>query len=392
MRRLPWPSPFILADEHFSSELKEILGNGDIGWYHKSEILHSIAVQISKFTDYPNSVQRKEVANSLVGKYPSLKSSIGDGTHEWCIRIYDKMREVRRQKRKAQASDNSHAKNTKFCKKSGKVARRSRGEINWQPLPPDGEDSISIAANEEWLRKESTKHVSAQNRQAISEKMELCFANRRKILNNSLMTIEDIKKLYPFLFTVHGLVKEFNLLMALNIDHTMLSELQSLSPKLLKLAEQKKKNMSPETSSLLTDFEQTNANECHVNNSLIIGILLLPFFLSENKDLLFRIYPSETSAEEIVVDGPITPHVVVIGSPFTSSLVYLVAEGQIVLEAVEFLQAIISLIALYYCCNIQYPNKGKQIFRFIEIQLLKLQGNSVPPRRVLTLIEKLKKM
>jgi hypothetical protein len=386
---LRWPSPFILCDENFSSELKVALTSGDIGWYNKTEILYNLASQISKFTDNPNASQRKDVARALIDKFPKLKSSFGDGTHEWCIRIYDRMREFRRQKRKSVPHDNFT--NTKLKKNTPKVAKKSRGEINWAPLPPDGEDAISIAANEEWLRNESKKNISIQNKQAIVEKMELCFANRRKVLNDSVIRIEDIKNLYPFLFSVDGLVKEFSLLMAFDIDNCVLSELNNLAPKLLKLADQKSKKMPPEMLTFLNEFKQINVNDFHINNSLIIGILLLPFFLAENGDLLYKMYPAETSVEDVGC-GPTTPHVVVIGSPFSSSLVFIVAEGNIVFEAFEFLQSIISLVALYYCCNIQYPDKGKHMFRFIDIELLKLKGNSIPPRKVLTLIDKLNKI
>ena len=55
--------------------------------------------------------------------------------------------------------------------------------------------------------------------------MELCFANRRKIINNNDKTITELKSLYPFLFSTHGIFKEFQLLMAININETLMKEL-----------------------------------------------------------------------------------------------------------------------------------------------------------------------
>lgn len=118
-------------------------------------------------------------------------------------------------------------------------------------------------------------------------------------------------------------------------------------------------------------------------------ILSLPFLFSETCNSVYKIYPEVTSADEIV--GVTTPHVAVIGSPFTSCIVFVVAEGEKVIECSEFVQAVIACMALYYCCNVQYPIEAKCTFIFIQIQLLKLHHYGKFPRKVITFVDKLKK-
>ena len=72
--------------------------------------------------------------------------------------------------------------------------------------------------------------------------------------------------------------------------------------------------------------------------------------------------------------GSTVAPVLVAGGTYGSiSPLYVAAEGSIVLALTNtnLINGLVSLIASYYVFNIQYPNKGKNIFAFLEAVLLK---------------------
>jgi hypothetical protein len=66
---------------------------------------------------------------------------------------------------------------------------------------------------------------------------------------------------------------------------------------------------------------------------------------------------------------------------------YVVAEGCIllVLNNTNLINGLVSLLATYYVFNIKYPNKGKNIYSFLEATLL----NNVTDARKRVTINKL---
>lgn len=156
---------------------------------------------------------------------------------------------------------------------------------------------------------------------------------------------------------------------------------------MLKVAEEKKKKNG--LHDLLNIYYNLPVKQ--VNDNLIACILILPQLLSEKSEILYSIYQIGTSLDQVKL-GLKTPHVAVIECPFRSSLVFIVAEDEILIEGVEFLQSIISTISLYYCCNIKYPLKGGGTYTFVDLKFLKLKHGGIVPRKVVTLCEKLKKL
>lgn len=179
--------------------------------------------------------------------FPKLNSCIGEGWHAWSNRIYDKMREVRRKKKLSTIGMKRKISNDGIDadpKSSMPQKFRNRGEINWAPDAPEGEDSISLKAHREWLQKEFKNDSSVWNKQLIKEKMELTFSDRRALINCNNKSLSSLKEFYPFLFTCRGIIEEFSLLMAIDIDKTILSELNEIASHILKISEEKKKKRS----------------------------------------------------------------------------------------------------------------------------------------------------
>ena len=138
--------------------MKASLETGDLNWSHKTELLLYLSDEIVKYTANPNSNERKQVAIALIEKYPALKSSIGDGTHAWCTRLYDKLRKYRRQKRKI---------NTALQPRQLEgVLKQVKRKLQLIAMP-EGEDKLSIKAHEEWLLKQYQKSSGDINKKLL---------------------------------------------------------------------------------------------------------------------------------------------------------------------------------------------------------------------------------
>ena len=72
-----------------------------------------------------------------------------------------------------------------------------RGIINWEPPHIDGEDELSSNLHMEWMQKYKKRDP---NMNLVYDKMARTYASRRRYINESSPTIEEIKKTYPFLF------------------------------------------------------------------------------------------------------------------------------------------------------------------------------------------------
>lgn len=61
----------------------------------------------------------------------------------------------------------------------------------------------------------------------------------------------------------------------------------------------------------------------------------------------------------------------------SSNEVYVVAEQQILIECSDFLEALTTLIGLYFVCNIKYPHEAEKTFIFIQTYCLKLSSEKI---------------
>lgn len=238
LRKLPWPEEISIPEEKFSSLLKEGLKTGTLSWDQRHELMNHLSSLIVPFTDYPTLQQRNQVAKIVVDKFPQIKSTIGEGYHGLSTSIYDKMREIRRKKR---------CNNKSFTIMSTQTPKRSkiqnlckRGAINWSPPPPEGEDDLSMRCHKEWLKKEWSKMKCTQDFTMINEKMELCFSYRRSEINSNI-SFKILKAEYPFMFTFEGILKEFQMLMQIDIDKFFLTETNNIAQYVIQAVEREKK-------------------------------------------------------------------------------------------------------------------------------------------------------
>ena len=69
-----------------------------------------------------------------------------------------------------------------------------------------------------------------------------------------------------------------------------------------------------------------------------------------------------------------------------------VAENQVIFKDVGFLDAIESMMMLYYICNVEYPKECFNTFLFLQRQVLKVHDTQKVPTKVLVLMSDIEKL
>ena len=81
--------------------------------------------------------------------------------------------------------------------------------------------------------------------------------------------------------------------------------------------------------------------------------------------------------EEIKKTGIFSPYILFVGDDELHPVQYfIVSETEVISETTSFVKAVAYLFAWYYIMDIQYPQKCKNTYGFIEAMLLKLPNTS----------------
>ena len=218
--------------------------------------------------------------------------------------------------------------------------------------------------------------------------MSSCFSLRRKEINNGVC-LRYLKKEYPFLFSLEFLLKESKLLTLTNFKNVFLINATQMAHNFLKIIQERK--YSEEIADILLRLKSIPSELRRPNDEVVACLLILPYMFSASSRFVYRLYGESTSIPDFFQEGSIYPDVVVIGDPFRSPRIYVVAEGEIMILCSEFIEAIIACMAIYCCCNIKYPDEANDAYLFIQTQFLNLKHHGKLPRRIITLAEKVKK-
>ena len=105
----------------------------------------------------------------------------------------------------------------------------------------------------------------------------------------------------------------------------------------------------------------------------------MDFSLKENT------LPDETLG---LVKSP-SPVMVVVGEALDSSQILIVAEGKVLMEAVELTQAVEFLLAVYFVLNLQYPKQCISTFLFYQKQVLNISDKQKIPVKLISFVSKL---
>lgn len=86
----------------------------------------------------------------------------------------------------------------------------------------------------------------------------------------------------------------------------------------------------------------------------------------------------DQAAIDNIVGKSTFPMLVCEGSPYSSSLINIVGETEVLVEAEEFLTASAALFSMYYTCDVEYPKALDSTYKFIQNTILKLPGGKIP--------------
>ena len=109
--------------------------------------------------------------------------------------MYEKFRNERKRSSDPQALE-QRAKRQKSCKPSTE-GKHKNGDLDWQPLFPEGEDEQSMQLHRTVLKSEWKKRCPDWDK--LNSRMEITFADRRKMINDKEKLLA-IKEKYPVLF------------------------------------------------------------------------------------------------------------------------------------------------------------------------------------------------
>ncbi|PIK41628.1 Uncharacterized protein BSL78_21517 [Apostichopus japonicus] len=283
-----WPDKFVIPEKRFSDNLKVALNTQKtLLWSQKRELMDVIANELIKYTDSPSKVQRKQIALELITKYKHLKEVLGSGTDGWEERIRDKMKNVRRLGRAKDASSPSSSGARKRSIAQSSLATQNqkakRGEVNWSPIIPDGEDDKTLKEHTEVMKKEFKKNTP--NVDLIKERMEITYAQRRKLINSKPLIIE-VQENYPALFSPCEIGNEFKRLTDTELHKTFESSLSKAASKILSEVK-----LKPQLLPIVMKHLQ-------LEDKTVAALLVLPVVFGNES--FFKLYEEETSRDYVV--------------------------------------------------------------------------------------------
>jgi hypothetical protein len=255
-----------------------------------------------------------------------------------------------------------------------------------------------IADAIEEMKAEMLLLSSKRNAKLLEDNLKITFEDRRKLINENIL-MKDLKQTYPASLTVNGISQDFKILKNVSLHTAFICAIKCCSESIYKMCKKKSKGMqnfrnthnSKEKThdtffnSMMERFNRVS--HIHINNSLVFTASIIPALLGEKIEFIFQEFPIETVKENLC-SFPITPHLAVVGEMFSSNEVYVVAEQQIVTECCEFLEALATLIGLYYVCNIKYPKDAEKTFIFFQTYCLQLSSEKIPSK-IISLCNKL---
>lgn len=213
-RQSKWPDMFVSPVFSYAVEValqrgnSEFMRNGKtltLRREHKMNILTTMAHEIYKYKAYPNDKELSRAAEALVKKHPCLRDPGSKmGYQSWKHSLKFKMGNYRAKlrrvgleevtinagKRSKQRPDSQAA----HCN----IKQARRGEVNFLPNLPPGEDADSLVDKRTVLIKEMRKDKI--NMALIDHNMDKTFALRRQDIVMSSSQIDDFQKRWPALF------------------------------------------------------------------------------------------------------------------------------------------------------------------------------------------------
>ncbi|XP_015253622.1 PREDICTED: uncharacterized protein LOC107099862 [Cyprinodon variegatus] len=225
-RRQQWPEEFDMYIPKFSVDVEYRLRQANLLHFRdgthlipskelKHDILERLAETIYALKAYPTNSEFEAVATALVRVHPCLKEQgSASGWSGWKNSLKFKMGNYRTKMRRLGHCDvtvngGKHGKHSPGGDPPNKrIKKPKRGEINYLPDYPDGQDDSSLEDARQIMENEMKKKTP--NGALIKQKMDLTFALRRSEVVMDKPAIAEIRQRWPALFTEQQVCLEFS--------------------------------------------------------------------------------------------------------------------------------------------------------------------------------------
>ncbi|XP_035231913.1 uncharacterized protein LOC118203736 [Stegodyphus dumicola] len=324
-----------------------------------------LSKELSDYSLYPTDEMYADITKKLIKNFPSLQDPIvGDGISCWKIALKYRMQEIRRKCKCNETSINSGKRSrsitlqldlnaNKSPLQNGGIKKARRGEVNYAPDFPDGENESTLQQHQEQMNREWMKKDF--NRIFINQKMEVTFSFRRQQII-SRIKMSEIKEQWPALFTPDQLTREMIRLIGFDIEPKVKSNLCNRGFLEIVQRRMKTRNITAETAlKFIPKFFHEKWS----------------FFVTED-ELNPQMNASEAATE------PLPPHPVLIEMAGRWAIS---CERDLLMQNLEFIDAVINLIMTYYACDMEYHECGVKSMLFLQVGLAAEISSSVkiPP-------------
>ncbi|XP_030578859.1 uncharacterized protein LOC115775464 [Archocentrus centrarchus] len=262
-----------------------------------------------------------------------------------------------------------------------RIKKPKRGEVNYLPDFPEGQDDSSLEDARQRMVDEMKKKTP--NRVLIKQKMDLTFAVLRNEVVNDEPAIIQICQRWPALFTEHQVCLEFSRVVGKSLRQEFYEALDHHSPRLMEIFKAKRGL----TGQVLADLmRQTKALDVMAVRCLVLRGL--PVILGDDPSAFFKACFDTDDEERLYSDVPvgILCHEQENMSPHMQSLhhnafpVGIILEGKIVMNAVNLPQAMYIVFGLTYALHLTYPKYMKNTFDFVQQVLMNIGKTDLKPK------------
>ncbi|KAK9535960.1 hypothetical protein VZT92_005789 [Zoarces viviparus] len=349
----------------------------------KTDILDTLADSMSKISAYPERHHYESVAKALVEKHPSLKEpGSGKGWYSWFHSLKFKLGNYRQKLAAAGCPEVVINKRKGADAKGKRVKKSKKGEVNYCPDPPEGQDSENVEEKRKMLEVEMLK--KDPDHQLVEHLMIATFSQRRKDIIGDQPLVAEVLSRWPALFLERQIRAEFKRVVTTDLLECFLDGLDGLVPRLLVVY--KAATMSGKRQALkdiLNCLEKDDTNE----RRRTAALLGLPHYLSEDPSDVIRMCDAHGETLDAAMKGMQVGLLIGYEGPERDAVpgevfnVAVVVEETIVLHEMKDVPCSFAmLMGIIYSMNLEYPQAMKYSFEFLQRVVMKIKPEQASAR------------
>jgi len=215
---------------------------------------------------------------------------------------------------------------------------------------------------------------------------------QRRDLIQSKASVSVICSQYPALLTEDGLIQDYK-----HMKDTTSDIIKKLRMNLVQWCS----NVADASESTVQQGSNKEASKFHpvisamksysdCDAKVTCGLLTLPLHFGEDSSLFINQISGAASMAEIR-GSILTPHLVVLGSAFEPSYVYLVVDGEVVVKSKSLLDSVCLLLITFYVLWLEYPAKCKNTYHFLQEMVLEEHDKGKNLVKVIRFIDRIAK-